>query len=547
MRQIPPLGGLAIGEQGGPELDIVPANGPVKSPSALLADVREEIAGYRWLSLKDAPPFPGTRGKDGFVGMGDSTKAFVRLSWPRGMKALDALHRIERVEWRELPPWLLSSLYLVHRGLEAGVPAERLALGLHIMLSLMSIGRSQSEIGYSRLSSREIKRLAEDLIQRPTLDVSLPAGSVDRARFWLAVSRALWREDVMRRMAETTFSPQALGDATAYIDSIRLMLSTVAGLRFAVAREARVQVRGVGIVASTEMCQVLAWPQALEWVAGDISPEALRWISQGRFPDSEPRVDDFGIRSPINAALMQGMADALLEEAREHAAYIPYGQFTLRLPADNPLAPWGVKRLRVWAEPDRLWVQFVGKGSNARGASLEWRPDRPMRLFVISENSGALAAAHLTLAALWHDLVTAATAALPEQGQEPPKDVVAEVQARERARREGHARSRGRSYRTLPRKKVRIRGRRDWSTDAERKRIMRRHRVSGHLRQLPKGWHASEQAQRWAKRYGFIVPQGYTFVRPHMRGKDERDVETVVVARGLEALMLLNAGAGKGT
>ena len=546
MRQIPPLGGLAFGVEGGPQLDIIPIGGTRLSPKAILARVREELVIYQWLPLSQGPPFPGTRNKEGFYGAGSNFS--VRLSWPRGMKALDALYDIERVEWRELPPWLLSTLYLVHRGLEAGAPAERLSPGIQVMVSLMSVGGSQSEIGYSRLSSREIKRLAEDLIQRPTLDVNLPAGSVDRARFWLAVSRALWREDVMRRMAETTFSPQALGDAAAYIGPIHLMLSAVAGLRFAVAREARVQIRGVGIVASTEGSQVLAWPQALEWVAGDISPEALRWISQGRFPDSEPRVDDFSIQSPISAALMQGMAEALLEEARENAAYIPYGQFTLRLPADNPLAPWGVKRLRVWAEPDRLWVQFVGKGSKARGASLEWRPDRPMRPFVISENSGAVAAAHLVFAALWHDLVTAATAALPEQDQEPPKDMVAEVQARERARREGHARGRGRSYRTLPRKKkVRIRGRRDWSTAAERKRIMRRHRVSGHLRQLPKGWHASEEAQRWARRYGFIVPQGYTFVRPHMRGSDERDVETVVVARGLEALMLLNAGAGKGT
>ena len=544
MRQIPPLGGLALGVEGGPQLDIIPIGGTRLSPKAILARVREEIVGHQWLPLSQGPPFPGTRNMEGFYSAGNNFS--VRLSWPRGMKALDALYDIERVEWREIPPWLLSSLYLVHRGMEAGVPAERLAAGIHVMISLMSTGGSQPE-GYSRLNSREIGRLAEDLIQRPTLDINLPAGSVDRARFWLAVSHALWREDVMRRMAETTFSPQALGDAAAYIGPIRLMLSAVAGLRFAVAREARVQIRGVGIVASTEMSQVLAWPQALEWVAGDISPEALRWISQGYFPHEEPRVDDLSIQSPISAALMQGMADALLEEARENAAYIPYGQFTLRLPSDNPLAPWGVKRLRVWAEPDRLWVQFVGKGSKARGASLEWRPDRPMRPFVISEDSGAVAAAHLVLAALWHDLVTAATAALPEQDQEPPKDMVAEVQARERARREGHARGRGRSYRTLPRKKVRIRGRRDWSTAAERKRIMRRHRVSGHLRQLPAGWHASEEAQRWARRYGFIVPQGYTFVRPHMRGSDERDVETVVVARGLEALMLLNAGAGKGT
>jgi hypothetical protein len=49
----------------------------------------------------------------------------------------------------------------------------------------------------------------------------------------------------------------------------------------------------------------------------------------------------------------------------------------------------------------------------------------------------------------------------------------------------------------------------------------RAHRVAPHLR---KAAQASQHQQVLAKRYGFEVPTGYTFVRPHERGGHEREV-----------------------
>ena len=537
MRRIPASGGLEFGPSEGPWIDVIPHPTAVMrpSPETLLREVEDGLPAAHWMRLtrRLSPTLPR-----GFVGVAAVAQAgMIRFAHPKAMKPLDALYEIERVEGGALPPGILASVYFAQRGLDNNARADMLAAALHVGLALMrSSGRGAERSGYSRLSSRDINALAERLTAHPTLDVQMPTGVVDRARYWLALSRMLWREDVMRRMASADFG--SVRYATEMGPAL-LMLASVSTLHPALSGRGRMRVRGVELAFPQDSALVLAWPQALEWMAGNISTEALRWLSKGQFPASGPKVDDMTIRGDIDVARANAAAEALLEEAKAHAVYVPSGQFRLRLPADTPLAPWGVKYLRVWAEPERLWVQFVGKGQDALGTSVEWRPVHPtmMRPYVISQATGAMDAAHVTLAALWHDLVTAAEAALPEEGREPGQEAVRQAQAREQGRREGQGR--GRSYRKIPRQRVRLRGRRDWSTEAERQRIMRRHRVSGHLRQLPAGWSASQEAQRWAKRYGFIVPRGYTFVRPHMRGSDEREVETVVVARGLETLMLL--------
>ena len=51
--------------------------------------------------------------------------------------------------------------------------------------------------------------------------------------------------------------------------------------------------------------------------------------------------------------------------------------------------------------------------------------------------------------------------------------------------------------------------------------VRRSHFVQGHLRRSQQ---PSEHQLALAARYGIIVPEGYTFVRPHERGKSERDV-----------------------
>jgi hypothetical protein len=65
---------------------------------------------------------------------------------------------------------------------------------------------------------------------------------------------------------------------------------------------------------------------------------------------------------------------------------------------------------------------------------------------------------------------------------------------------------------------VELRGVRRWGTEEEVAAVRRAHAVRGHLRRLDGGRKASEVARKAAEEYGIVLPDGRTFVRPHVRG-----------------------------
>lgn len=90
----------------------------------------------------------------------------------------------------------------------------------------------------------------------------------------------------------------------------------------------------------------------------------------------------------------------------------------------------------------------------------------------------------------------------------------------------------------LPRRVVHYSGKVEWSSPEDREIIVRRtHGVRGHLRILQEGWRCSEEAECEARDWGFVMPEGYTFVRPHVRGGHDDGLEPVIAkARGLQTL-----------
>lgn len=59
---------------------------------------------------------------------------------------------------------------------------------------------------------------------------------------------------------------------------------------------------------------------------------------------------------------------------------------------------------------------------------------------------------------------------------------------------------------------------------------------------MPPGWKPLEEARETAAVFGVVVPDGYIFVRPHVRGgrrETEAPGEREAVARGLRGLVLL--------
>jgi len=82
-----------------------------------------------------------------------------------------------------------------------------------------------------------------------------------------------------------------------------------------------------------------------------------------------------------------------------------------------------------------------------------------------------------------------------------------------------------------------------WASEDERRIIRRRlHGVRGFPRRLPPNWKPSDAAIQLAKSMGVILPEGTTFVRPHVRGTREAVSEetvdpTPIKSNGLATLL----------
>lgn len=64
------------------------------------------------------------------------------------------------------------------------------------------------------------------------------------------------------------------------------------------------------------------------------------------------------------------------------------------------------------------------------------------------------------------------------------------------------------------------------------------------MRRLAENWKRSSEAEETARAYGIVLPDGFTFVRPFLRGGDENEEEPsapriVIRSRGLASLISL--------
>ena len=381
----------------------------------------------------------------------------------------------------------------------------------------------------TRWNRRYIEGLVDSfirsLVESGDLDVLIPGGSVDRARFWLATGQRLWDPKAQQRIARAAPSQEA-----------RLTSGAMAAAWLKLRAVERVEIAGAKLRV-TEASAPDAWAQTVEWKRSGVSAEALRYLSNNDMPAGEPTINraflpDQSPPTNEDPGLCHGLASALLREADEQGIYVPGGAFVLALPDDYPLRAWGVSALRVWAQHDGLWLAVVTDDGQT-GASFGWRPGQPLARWVVAEPAAPLL--ETTMAALWRDLRMAGEETVPERGRRKAQRQPGTPRPERRAAR-----------RTLPGKRaarLRMRGRRQWGTDEEREVIQRRaHGVRGHLRRLRAGWQAGGQARSMAGEFGIALPDGFTFVRPHVRGSEgdaETPTETVVQSRGLATVMAL--------
>lgn len=448
---------------------------------------------------------------------------------PRDVDAVQALYGVEEREGG-LPHPLVAAVLAAAQSRQLPCAAPGL------FGAAAAAVRQPQEAGASRHNRRELDALAERALAAlaaggETGDLPVPGSAVDAARLWLILGRRLWDPaarkslvSLLRGVDGVTLAPRtrlAAQLAAGWLDLQGIRETTVAGAPLA--------------LPPWPAASLSFWLQVLALEAAGAPPDALTFLLGGRLPWFTPD-DDARLRrlaGRVDLELARGITVGLLAEARDRAAYAPAGAFTVALPSEHPLAQVA-PRLRVWLTADRLWCAPEGRESTL--GLVHWRPDRPW----LSAGPGGSLAPLLEplLAALWHDLHVAGPEVLPEA--RPPR-AVPPAPPREISTPKPMAETRGL---TLPAARhVHLAGTRAWGEAAERERIRRQaHGVRGHLRRLHGAWQAGDEAASCAREFGLALPQGFTFVRPHVRGGNPSGsgvTPTPIRARGLATIMTL--------
>ncbi len=503
----------------------------VSNPRRLTRDVPE---------IREITTLLSMRGKVVIGLPPEETTPFIMavFSVVRGQRAENALRDLAQTYGNAFPPDLAALFYaatLLPPGEASSMPDVILALNRSFPVMWTS----------EPLPRSEIRRLARKFVDhnvpsgRPDTRVDMPASPIERVQWLAEVSALLWRPKTIRQVARKPWlhSGMTFGYLISMFASIHLALAPEE--RVTVGQQTTVPLRG-----TEGFTRALAWPQIVEFERGGITPQVFNALTGNTLPSGDPTVNrEF---PPANAPgldshLQRATVQALLEEA-EQGPFLPHGTFTLFLPGDFPLRSWGVSALRVVAVPNppHLWVAALDQKGRP-SVCFRWDPGQPLARWVVAEKAAPLL--ELTLAALWHDLRVAREQAFPERKREGKDPRKREDKTQKRA---AH-----RSTLYLPRTVYRIRGKRNWGGEAEARAARRAHAVREHLRRLPEGWRASKTAEEAARTFGYVLPAGYTFVRPHVRGvgKEEEDAiaprpkEQVVVARGLVTVMTVVRGA----
>ncbi len=528
VRRIPQSQGLGWGEVGGPQLDALTLLNGYPYPLTL-EDVNAAALApnLQWLSwqewLRSAPPNPileAFRQQQGVVGVLQvkGVVTMLRLTYPPKLNGTDALYQLEETE-DDIPPSLLSIAYAATVAAQQGrLPSTAPFLGTFIVDEEDNHLRPMER----RWNRKEITRWVEAhgitwLRTYPHPSVPLPAGAVNAARAVMELSRFLWEPEGM-----ASILPEEPGTV--------LRASMLAALWGSTHRKVRIGEETYTGLSNEPKQRTASWL----W----LEYHALASRGIVRFP---PEVQDW-LRTvpaelplaPTDRRLAQGIANSLVQEAEEEGVFAPYGQFVVPIPAPHPLQG---ETLTISAYPDRLWVRW-------RNWTFCWLPRRGRmveRLGIVIElperNSDEIDVYFLldaTLAALWRDLRVAQEEALPSMQEVEVKETAEKKTERRRKGRRPQPR-RMRLPRRLP-----VRG---WGGEALTRRLRRAHGVRAHLRRLPQGWHASPETKAIAESYGVALPEGFTFVRPHVRGgrgqaetPDVHPKVEAVAARGLLTL-----------
>jgi len=470
------------------------------------------------------PHTSSSRGKDGrrLVGIvGDGKKLRIRLLHPALMSFTEAMYQIEEIEMESgvrIPDELFASMLVASRGINRKVDKSKISFAATVFTSIMKRIAKETEASLQpRISQRQLDKIVQGISPRDFLvhqrAFQASGRGVDVSRLMLTWAKELWSQRWL--LSGRFVGPEDQESLEA--------LSCLAAIDLLLRRSPDISIAGARLRVDLDTAAYLyVWLQAVEFTSNAIQSEALRAL----LPDSKipgnilikmPKTFD---ASGQHLSLLEGMTSMFLREAEQNAFYVPFGSFRLSLPEDlKALHDAGINAFTVVADPQGLWVRILNQ---QYGEVFRWQSDRGLRSVMIP--TGYVVLFNAVLAALWRDLCVAGEEALPEDTPAQPITSVNNfdtelVNASPAARR----RSSMRRIRVLPkRRRLSLKGSHQWGTPLEHEAIRQRaHGVRGHLRRLHEGWKPSKQAKEIASEFGLSVPDGFTFVRPHVRGGKE--------------------------
>lgn len=451
------------------------------------------------------------------LGKGD---IIVRLLWA-GDSLRQALQELEDAFWHMLPrPFVVAVLIAAKLG--------RSCMGAEGPIAAAAVpwGRQDPPAKPpAPLSRRQIDELAsrcvEELAHRRTIQV--PERGSDAYRFLVKLGSLVWREENVRSLAHVYSGVAEAPSVLVHAIALHAYLH----------HPMRVSVGETSIEAVDHQASDGLWAQWAEWLLCGVPPEFLQWVHpDGLYRASEmlePREADVP-----EADTSRALECALVQDAERNARYVPYGAFVLEVPEELFLRRWGIHELWLWVQGRRVWCAVSGE-DGLPCESFCWEAGRGVLSDVVVPLP-TIPALGVALAAVWRDLVVAGEDATPARRVEQARqrgDYAATVRVAERE-----------ICAVFPRRRARpvsVSGYRVWGTSEDRQRARWAHTVRGHLRRLPAGHRRSVAAEAAAAEHGIVLPDGYTFVRPHARGSrpsrhDQMGTRTRVIAKGLRTL-----------
>jgi hypothetical protein len=453
----------------------------------------------------------------------------VDFTIPQGLSWREALLELELET--NAPPSALAQLHVGIYALEKGLPPE--VAGFFMTRCLPKAG------GRTRLSREQVRALADQILK-----TSLPALAsktmlqekighltrFDQVRLLMLLGREVWNPTILRQLP--IFEPGKSVEDILYPGFLALCFPEFENIT-------TLDVNGITVQlpARPSPERMLVFPQYLEWIIFHVPPSILQHIHKRTFPVWSP-FEAYLLFNDDDLDVLKSTAATLIRIAESQKRYVPQGDFFLHLP-ENIQSLIGVDTLRLIVDPNGIWVVPYNPDKDRYGQSFRYNPHAPDHLSPAICGTGYREILDVILSALWHDLLTGGHSGLYPHPTPRPYRAVSPASHASTTRSQ---RAQTPVYSPLRRRTetITIEGWHAWGSDEERRIIQRRaHQVRGFLRRLPHGQRPSEQALDNALFYGLIVPDGYTFVRPHVRGRQAGDTNPVEIrTRGLATALI---------